>query len=62
MLKMWISIAGMVFLFIAIGLILLSRYKLKGFIAGIVSLLAYISLIIGAILILYTVFSGPTGV
>lgn len=61
MLNMWISFVGMVLLILSIGLIWLSRYKLKGFIAGIVSLLAYISLMLGGIIILYIVFSGPTG-
>ncbi|HLR14843.1 MAG TPA: DUF2768 domain-containing protein [Bacillota bacterium] len=61
MLKMYISFAGMIFLIIAIGLIMLSRYKLKGFFAGIVSLLAYICLVLGALIILYIVFTGPTG-
>lgn len=60
MLKMWVSIAGMVFLILAIGLILLSRYKLKGFLAGLVSLLAYIFLFVGGIIIVYIVLSGPT--
>lgn len=61
MLNMWISFVGMALLILSIGLIWLSRYKLKGFIAGIVSLLAYISLMLGGIIILYIVFSGPTG-
>ncbi|HLR66334.1 DUF2768 domain-containing protein [Virgibacillus alimentarius] len=61
MLKMYVSFAGMILLLLAIGLILLSRYKLKGFLAGIVSFLAYISFILGALIILYIVFSGPTG-
>jgi L-asparagine transporter-like permease len=61
MLKMWISFAGMILLMLAIGLILLSRYKLKGWLAGIVSVLAYLSLIIGGLIIIYIVFSGPTG-
>lgn len=61
MLKMWISFAGMIFLMLAIGLILLSRYKLKGWLARIVSVLAYLSLILGGIIIIYIVFSGPTG-
>lgn len=60
MLKMWISFAGIIFMFLAVGLILLSRHKLKGFFAFITSLLAYLSLIIGGIIILYIVFSGPT--
>ncbi|MBM7598350.1 L-asparagine transporter-like permease [Virgibacillus halotolerans] len=61
MLKMWISFAGMILLMLAIGLILLSRYKLKGWLARIVSVLAYLSLIIGGLIIIYIVFSGPTG-
>ncbi|ALX47967.1 DUF2768 domain-containing protein [Lentibacillus amyloliquefaciens] len=60
MLNMWISFAGMGLLLLAMGLILLSRYKLKGFLSGIVTVLAYISLIAGALIILYIVFSGPT--
>ncbi|GAA0599802.1 DUF2768 domain-containing protein [Virgibacillus siamensis] len=61
MLNMWISFAGMALLLLSIGLILLSRYKLRGLLAGIVSVLAYLSLILGGIIILYIVFSGPTG-
>ncbi|WP_085992025.1 DUF2768 domain-containing protein [Oceanobacillus senegalensis] len=60
MLKMYISFAGMIFLFLAMGLIYLGRHKLKGWIARIVSLLAYICLILGGFIILYIVFSGPT--
>jgi len=57
---MWISFAGIILLFIATGLIYLSRFKLKGWLSGIVSVLAYLSLILGGIIILYIVFSGPT--
>ncbi|WP_164218967.1 DUF2768 domain-containing protein [Virgibacillus sp. YIM 98842] len=60
MLKMYISFAGMIFLILAIGLILLSRYKLNGWVRGIVSFLAYVFLILGSIIIFYIVFSGPT--
>jgi len=60
MLKMWISFAGMFFLFLAWGLIWLGRNRLKGWLAGIVSFLAYISLFLGGIIIVYIVFSGPT--
>ncbi|GAB4073568.1 hypothetical protein GCM10028778_10710 [Barrientosiimonas marina] len=60
MLNMWISFIGMGLLIVAMGLILFSRYKLKGVLAGIVSALAYIALIFGAIIIIYIVFSGPT--
>ncbi|HLQ73725.1 MAG TPA: DUF2768 domain-containing protein [Bacillota bacterium] len=60
MLKMYISFAGIIFLFLSVGLIFLARYKLKGFFAGITSFLAYIFLIAGGLIILYIVFSGPT--
>ena len=60
MLKMYISFVGMILLFLALGLIWLSRKKLKGWLAGIVSLLAYLSLVSGAIIILFIVFTGPT--
>ncbi|QTM99663.1 DUF2768 family protein [Sediminibacillus dalangtanensis] len=61
MLNMYISFGGIIFLFLAIGLILLSRYKLKGIFAGIVAFLAYIFLVVGGLIIFYIVFSGPTG-
>jgi len=60
MLKMYISFAGMLLLILSIGLILLSRTKLKCFFAGIVAIIAYIFFIVGALIILYIVFSGPT--
>ncbi|MBU5265408.1 DUF2768 domain-containing protein [Virgibacillus proomii] len=61
MLKMYISFIGMALLLVAIGLILLARYKLRGWFAGIISLFAYISLVLGCLIIFYIVFSGPTG-
>jgi len=60
MLNMYISFAGILFLFLAIGLILLSRHKLKGVLSGIVAFLAYVFMILGSIIIFYIVFSGPT--
>ncbi|WP_339227966.1 DUF2768 domain-containing protein [Oceanobacillus sp. FSL K6-2867] len=60
MLMMYISFVGMFLLILAIGLIVLSRNKLKGWLAGIVSFLAYLSLISGGLIILYVVLSGPT--
>ncbi|MGP4077023.1 DUF2768 domain-containing protein [Halobacillus sp. K22] len=60
MLNMYISFAGILFLFLAIGLILLSRYKLRGVISGIVAFLAYVFMILGGLIIFYIVFSGPT--
>ncbi|WP_197046604.1 DUF2768 domain-containing protein [Oceanobacillus salinisoli] len=60
MLKMYISFAGMIFLFLAMGLILLSRYKLNGWLAKTVSLIAYICLVLGSFIIIYIVITGPT--
>lgn len=60
MMMMWISFIGMGALIIAIGLILLSRYKLKGFFAGITAFIAYLFFIVGSLLIAFVVFSGPT--
>ncbi|SDJ67299.1 DUF2768 domain-containing protein [Sediminibacillus albus] len=59
MLNMYISFGGIIFLFLAIGLILLSRYKLKGIFGTIIAILAYIFLIVGGLIIFYIVFSGP---
>ncbi|QHS22594.1 DUF2768 domain-containing protein [Virgibacillus sp. MSP4-1] len=60
MLNMYISFVGMALLLIAMGLIYISRNKLKGFFSGIVGLLAYICFIFGSIIIFYIVLSGPT--
>lgn len=60
--KMWVSFAGIAFLIISMGMIYLSRYKLKnGFIKFIFALVAYILLILGFFITVFTVFSGPTG-
>ena len=61
MLNMYISFAGIIFMFLALGLIMLSRYKLKGILAGVVAVLAYIFMILSGLIIFYIVFSGPTG-
>ncbi|HLS36382.1 MAG TPA: DUF2768 domain-containing protein [Bacillota bacterium] len=58
--KMWVSFTGIILLILSVGLILLSRHKLKGILKGITSLLAYISLILGGLIIFYIVLSGPT--
>ncbi|WP_186577811.1 DUF2768 domain-containing protein [Aquibacillus kalidii] len=60
MLNMYISFAGILFLLLSIGLILLSRYKLKGVLGGIIAVIAYLFLILGSLIIFYIVFSGPT--
>lgn len=61
MLKMWISFAGIILLFVAVGFIYLSRYKLKGILSLVFATIAYLSFIIAALIIFYIVFSGPTG-
>ncbi|RCW64906.1 DUF2768 domain-containing protein [Saliterribacillus persicus] len=60
LLKMYISFAGIIALFLAVGLIMLSRYKLNGFISKIVAFLAYLFLLVGGLIITYVVLSGPT--
>ena len=59
MMKMWISFASMGFMFISIILIYLSRFKLKGVIKAIVTILAYIFMILAGIIIIFVVFTGP---
>jgi len=58
--KMWVSFGGMVLLILAVGLILLSRHFFKGILKVIFSFLAYVSLILGGLIIVYVVLSGPT--
>ncbi|MFC0014686.1 MULTISPECIES: DUF2768 domain-containing protein [Allobacillus] len=60
MLNMYISFGGMILLFAATGLIILARNKLSGVLRFIVSLTAYLCLVVGAIIIFYIVLSGPT--
>jgi hypothetical protein len=60
MLKMWISLAAMGFMFIAIILIYFSRYKLNGMFKLITAFIAYILMILSGIIIFFIVFSGPT--
>ncbi|MCC3358312.1 DUF2768 domain-containing protein [Bacillus sp. REN16] len=59
LLKMWISFAGMASMAIAIISIYFSRYKLKGFLKGIVAALAYLFMILAGIIMVIVVFSGP---
>ncbi|WP_173916292.1 DUF2768 domain-containing protein [Halobacillus sp. Marseille-Q1614] len=60
LLKMYISFAGIISLFLATGLIYLSRYKLSGTISWIVAVFAYLFMIIGGLIIAFIVLSGPT--
>ncbi|MBM7604437.1 DUF2768 domain-containing protein [Metabacillus litoralis] len=59
LMKMWISFASMGFMFISIIFIYLSRFKLKGILKVIVTILAYIFMILAGIIILFVVLSGP---
>jgi hypothetical protein len=60
--KMWVSFAGIGFLLLSMGLIYFSRYKItNGILKFIVALIAYILLILGFFITVFTVFSGPTG-
>jgi hypothetical protein len=52
MLKMWVSIAGMGFMFLAIMTIYLSRYKLKGVLRIISAIIAYILMIVSGLTLL----------
>jgi len=57
MLKMWISIAGMALMFLAIITIYLSRYKLKGALRVISAIIAYLFLVVAGLTLLI-VFLG----
>lgn len=60
--KMWVSFAGIAFLIISMGMIYFSRYKLNnGILKFIFALVAYILLILGFFIMIFTVFNGPTG-
>ncbi len=58
--KMWISIAGMGLMAIAVLAIYLSRYKLKGILKYLLATVAYVSMFIAAIIMIIIVVSGPT--
>ncbi|MBT2690004.1 DUF2768 domain-containing protein [Bacillus sp. ISL-47] len=61
LMKMWVSLASMGFMFLSIILIYLSRFKLKaGILKVITATIAYILMIISGIIIVLVVFSGPT--
>jgi hypothetical protein len=61
LMKMWISLAAMGFMFISIVLIFLSRYKLKqGILKIFTASIAYILMFLSGIIIFFVVLSGPT--
>ncbi|MGX6442580.1 DUF2768 domain-containing protein [Neobacillus sp. K501] len=57
MLKMWISIAGIGIMFLAIITIYLSRYKFKGVLKAVTAILAYIFLIIAGFILFIVLFT-----
>ena len=61
LMKMWISLSSMGFMFIAIILIYLSRFKLKQkTLKMVTAVFAYLLLFISGLIIFLVVFSGPT--
>ncbi|ANB58472.1 hypothetical protein GFC29_1490 [Anoxybacillus sp. B7M1] len=59
--KMWIAITSMVFMFISVFSIYISRYKVKNkAVKAVLALIAYILMILAGIIIIFVVFSGPT--
>ncbi|OEH93464.1 DUF2768 domain-containing protein [Bacillus solimangrovi] len=60
LMKMWISFAGIIFMFVSVVLIMFSRGKLKpGIFRFITSFIAYVLMILAGIIIFFVVFSGP---
>lgn len=61
LMKMWISIASMGFMFVSILMIYLSRFKLNNKVLKfITAAIAYILMVVSGIIIFLVVFSGPT--
>ncbi|MBP3039171.1 DUF2768 domain-containing protein [Bacillaceae bacterium Marseille-Q3522] len=61
LMKMWIAISAMVFMFLAIFMIYISRYKMRNNILRFFSAaIAYFFMAISGIIIFIIVFSGPT--
>lgn len=60
--RMWVSFAGIGFLILSMGIIYISRYKIQnGILKFIFALIAYVLLILGFFIMVFTIFSGPTG-
>ena len=59
--KELISFGGIGLLILAILFIQLSRKKLTGVFSVLVSILAYICLVVGGLIVVFIVISGPTG-
>ncbi|PKR78857.1 DUF2768 domain-containing protein [Halalkalibacillus sediminis] len=60
LLRMYISFVGIILLFASVGLILLARHKLKGFLSVITGIIAYLFMLVGGFIIIFITLSGPT--
>ena len=61
LMKMWISLASMGFMFISIILVYFSRFKLKNSaIKFIFTFFAFVFMVLAGIIIFFVVMSGPT--
>ncbi|PGO80796.1 hypothetical protein CN980_02730 [Bacillus cereus] len=60
LMKMWLALGAIGFMFFAVNFILLSRHRIKNkFLKGITALVAYTLMIVSGIVIFLVVFSGP---
>ncbi|SEM85339.1 Protein of unknown function [Mesobacillus persicus] len=60
LLKMYVSFAGMAFMFLSLVIIYFSRYKLKGILKFVAAFIAYFLMATAGLIIFLVVFSGPT--
>ncbi|MBM7701712.1 DUF2768 domain-containing protein [Metabacillus iocasae] len=61
LMKMWISLGSMGFMFISVFSIYLSRYVIKNrIVKTILAIIAYALMVVAGIIIFFVVFSGPT--
>jgi len=61
LMKMWISLSSMGFMFLSIVLIYFSRFKINNRVLKfVIALIAYILMILSGIIIFLIVFGGPT--
>ncbi|TDQ41540.1 DUF2768 domain-containing protein [Aureibacillus halotolerans] len=59
LIKMWIALAAIAFMFLSVVLIMASRYKLNGFLKGLSATMAYLFMLVAGGMIVLVVFSGP---
>lgn len=57
--KMWISLGGIVLMFLSIVFIYLGREKLSGLLKVFVTFFAYMFMIMAGLIMVFTVFSSP---